>query len=301
MYRSIMKFVVLSAVLSFSVASQALTILLVNDDGWSAPGIQAMYKGLNDAGHDVTMVAPATQQSGKGGSMSSEPGHYIEVKRHRPGQWSVASTPGDSVRAGLDVIMQDNPPDLVISGSNFGQNLGRPTSYQSGTVNAAMQASFRGVPAIAISTGVSFAEARSQFPSTLKSFDPTAQLMVELLREMSPNGKLALPAGIVLNINVPVPFQGDRQLKLAPLSDAGGVEMIWQVGEKAFAEDGGVLQVGIKTDPVKPLETGDDVSLYNQGFVTVSVLSSDVDCVTSPPAVEKAVAAINSRVKTTGH
>src|SRR5690606_15368959 len=125
----------------------------------------------------------------------------------------------------------------------------------------AMQASFRGIPAIAISTGVSFSEARSRFPSTLKSFAPTAQLMVDLLSEMSASGRLALPAGFVLNINVPVPYQGDRQLKLAPLSDAGGVEMVWQVGEKVFSEDGGVLQVGIKTDPVKPLETGDDVSL----------------------------------------
>ncbi|MEQ9397525.1 5'/3'-nucleotidase SurE, partial [Haliea sp.] len=129
----------------------SLNILLTNDDGWQAPGIQSVYKTLTEAGHTVTLVAPVSDQSGRGGAMNTDVGGYVAVNRVGDGMWSVDGTPTDSVRAGLQVILRDAPPDIVISGSNFGQNLGRAGAHQSGTVNAALQSAFLGYPAIAIS------------------------------------------------------------------------------------------------------------------------------------------------------
>lgn len=258
---------------------QALNILLTNDDGWDGPGIQALFTALSDAGHDVTMVAPLEQNSGKGGGMMSEVGHYVAVKREREGQWSVASTPTDAVRAGLDVILADNPPDLVISGANFGQNLGRPTTHQSGTIGAALQSLFRGVPAIAVSVGVRFDEASAQpqpFPSTLESFGPAAKLVVDLLSHLETDTGIALPAQTALNINVPPPYRGERPVRRAQLAVVGAVEMQWQRGEKTFGAEGGELQVMFRPAPQEVLREDDDITLYHQGYVTVTALDGDM-------------------------
>ena len=103
----------------------ALDILLTNDDGWDAPGIGSVRQALVDAGHRVTLVAPLEQQSGRGGAMNTNFGEEVAVVEEAPGIWSVDGTPTDSVRAALDVILHDDWPDLVVSGSNFGPNLGQ--------------------------------------------------------------------------------------------------------------------------------------------------------------------------------
>ena len=287
----------LALVLNGAGFAQAYSVLLVNDDGWDSPGIQAVFKALSEAGHAVTLVAPATQQSGKGGSMNTDIGGTVEVRRQQPQQWSVASTPGDSVRAGLDIILRDNPPDVVVSGANFGQNVGRPATAQSGTVNAALQAAFRGLPAIAVSTGVASAERAAGFPSTISSFPASGELVVKLLQALDRDGKTGLPAGVVLNVNIPVPYDGKRELRLAQLADTGIAEIVWEVDEDNFSADGGKVTVGYSLARVKPLEEGDDISLFSQGFVTVTPISSESDCMATPEVVTAAIAAINAGVK----
>lgn len=294
MKQSLLRALGLILAISGAATAQAYSVLLVNDDGWDAPGVQAMFAALSGAGHDVTLVAPATQQSGKGGSMNSHIGDSVEVKRQRPRQWSVASSPADSIRAGLDIILRNNPPDIVISGSNFGQNIGRPTTYQSGTVNAALQAAFRGLPAIAVSTGVAAGERTTGFPSTAGSFPASGELAVKLLNALTRDGQIALPAGVVLNVNIPVPYAGKRELRLAPLADTGMAQIVWEVDEEKFAADGGSVKVGYSLERVKPLEEGDDVSLFDAGFVTITAISSDSDCMATPDVVTEAIASINA-------
>lgn len=99
---------ILIAVLLMASCAQAtpLKIMLTNDDGYMAPGIQALRAALIKAGHDVYMIAPESNQSGSGTSISTQ---GITFKAHDHQVWSVAGTPGDAVRFGLGEILKDNP------------------------------------------------------------------------------------------------------------------------------------------------------------------------------------------------
>lgn len=269
----------------------ALDILLVNDDGWDAPGIQATYRVLSEAGHQVTMVAPAKNQSGRGGAMNTRVGSYVSVEREGERMWSVDGTPTDAVRAGLQVILKDSPPDVVVSGSNFGQNLGRGGAHHSGTVNAALQAAFLGVPAIAISVGVQFEEHDEQphpFPSTLATFEPAARMLLEVLEQLEASAEPALlPAGLALNINVPAGWNPQRGMRLAPLSAAASVEMHWEIGERPFGEEGGEVRIAFGK-PGKP-RPGDDISLFEAGYVTVTPIDGSADTWQPVPGLAEAL------------
>jgi len=186
-------------------APGSLRILLTNDDGYDSPGIVAVRRALEGAGHRVTLVAPLANRSGS--SSSSTTAGTLDLVEQAPATWSVSGTPADAVRVGLDVVWQGPPPDLVVSGANFGQNIG-PATLQSGTVGAALTAMVRGYPAIAISVGIDPAELRSEprFASTLAAFDDAAAFLarvVSRLNEASSGGRRLLPEHTVLNINYP--------------------------------------------------------------------------------------------------
>ena len=217
------------------LAAPALNILLSNDDGQAAPGIQAMRAALCDAGHHVTLVAPTTDQSGRGGSINtgalsgSSAMALTRVSSDACGvQYSLAApttpgryggTPLDSVRAGLTVLLAGNPPDLIVTGLNQGQNLGQPTSNTSGTIGAALGGVFAGIPAVAGSVGVIFAESQQGFPTTQAAFPLAADFMVRLIDRMErAPGPDLLPRGVgMLNVNFPVPYETIRQVVVTKL------------------------------------------------------------------------------------
>lgn len=204
-------------------AASALDVLLTNDDGQAAAGIQAMRTALCNAGHQVTLVAPATDQSGRGGSIntgalsSSSAMALTRVSTDACGvQYSLAAptvagryggTPVDAVKAGLDVVLQGVQPDLVVSGLNQGQNLSQPASNTSGTVGAALHAASRGIPALAGSVGILTAE-NPVFGSTQAAFPLAADFMVRLIAalEAHPGDELLPTQAKVLNVNFPVPY-----------------------------------------------------------------------------------------------
>jgi len=120
-----------------------MDILLTNDDGIEAAGLQVLHDVLSAVG-DVLVVAPDEDQSATGRAMSSE----VRVEERELG-YALTGTPADCVVAGLEAI---GPyPDLVVAGCNNGANLGAYTLGRSGTVSAAVEAAFFGVPAIATS------------------------------------------------------------------------------------------------------------------------------------------------------
>ena len=178
-YRLITAFFISLASIAPAFASDhSLTILLTNDDGYLSPGIRAMRQALLDQGHEVFMVAPAENQSGSSASISPD---GITVTDHGLNVWSVDGRPADAVRFGLGQLMADQPPDLVISGINFGQNVGADVMI-SGTVGAATTAVRLGIPAIAISASIDFKEAGEAFPSTLKAMPKAAAFLAKQLR-----------------------------------------------------------------------------------------------------------------------
>jgi len=171
-----------------------MRILLCNDDGFQAQGIQTLARALRKAGHDVLMVAPSEERSGQSHAMSFfRPVLVREVER---GTWSVHGTPADCAAIALQSLFKANPPDVVVSGINHGLNVGWDVNY-SGTVGAATEASLLGHKAIAVS--VDLHEAKGPDDVAL-FFERAADLTVKVVENLA-----AFPLGSceVLNINHP--------------------------------------------------------------------------------------------------
>ncbi len=135
--------------------STSLTVLVTNDDGVSAPGIDAAVQALRALPHTkVTVVAPLTNQSGTGAKVTA--GTLAVTNATTASGYpakAVAGYPADTIIWAIDDHGVAQRPDLVVSGINFGENIG-PLASLSGTVGAAETALARGIPALAVSQGV---------------------------------------------------------------------------------------------------------------------------------------------------
>lgn len=175
--------------------SDALEILLTNDDGIDSTGIRALYDAFSEHAN-VTVVAPANDQSACGRSIS----HEVDVTEHELG-FAVHGTPADCVVAGLAEL---GPfPDLVVSGCNEGANLGEYVLGRSGTVSAAVEAAYFDVPAIATSMYVPVGD------TPLSEIELSADDFSEATRVTTFLAEHALDEGVFehaayLNVNVPV-------------------------------------------------------------------------------------------------
>lgn len=125
-----------------------MRILVTNDDGVHAPGIEVLEAIARELSDDVWTVAPAEEQSGAGHSLTlAEP---VRVRQLAARRYAVRGTPTDAVMMAVGVVMKDHRPDLVLSGVNRGANLAEDVTY-SGTVSAAMEGTLAGVRSIALS------------------------------------------------------------------------------------------------------------------------------------------------------
>lgn len=128
-----------------------MRILITNDDGINAPGLLTLMKIATEiAGPDgeVWTVAPAFEQSGVAHCISYT--HPMMIAQFGERRFAVEGSPADCVLSGLYDVMQDSPPDLILSGVNRGNNAAENTLY-SGTIGGAMEAALQGLPAIALS------------------------------------------------------------------------------------------------------------------------------------------------------
>ncbi len=246
--------------------TRPLRILLTNDDGYNAPGIRKAFERLTAAGHDVTIVAPLTNQSGAGTKMSNAP--TITVKHPEPKVWAVDGSPGDSVSFGLAEVFAGDAPDLVVSGTNFGPNVAGLATH-SGTVGGAVAALEHGVPAIALSTGgVTVPDP----VTTVNAMGPTLDFAVKLidrLRARARSGPL-LPQGVGLNVNHPVVGADGK-------GTAAGVAATFQdpqtLLEPDFTDAGdGTWKVAVKVD-LRPAAKGGDLEAVVANRIAVSPMS----------------------------
>src|SRR5258707_13418492 len=171
-------------------------ILLANDDGIHAAGLKALAAGLEGFA-TLSIVAPHREQSGTSQSLTMRPPIICNHVGER--QWSVEGTPADAVIVALHRLLPE-PPDLVISGINFGANLGE-NAYYSGTVGAAREAALHHIPAMAIS--LCSKKNGSEFNSAARVARSAAEL---ILREGFPDQSL-------LNVHVPEPLDGSVKIK----------------------------------------------------------------------------------------
>lgn len=166
-----------------------MKILLCNDDGYHAQGINTLFDVLSKD-HEVTMIAPHQERSSCGHGITL--GEPIRIVEHHENIYSCSGYPADCVLIGLGHIMNESKPDLIVSGINHGANLGQDRFY-SGTMAAAREGAFRGVPSIAVSLV-------SKFEDSDEYFQPSADLVLKLIE----NGIIhKIPNMHLLNINSP--------------------------------------------------------------------------------------------------
>jgi len=248
-----------------------LHILLTNDDGHEAPGIRTMQATLKSKGYRVSMVAPSSEQSAT--SMSTTPRRNIALEELEKGSWHLDAQPADTVLVALRHLLEDDPPDLVLSGINFGPNLGVGL-HASGTIGAAIIALLNGFPAIAVSAGMLFQEARqtpATFPSTHNVLGPAAEFtcsVIESLRSSPERGGRLLPTGILLNINYPaLPREQIKGVLYPQVSSGHMVELAYHRCEQT----GHVIpRYYAGVDPDQPHQQEGDVRAHLEGYITVS-------------------------------
>src|SRR5215470_17541782 len=170
-------------------------ILLTNDDGYGAEGLQALQEALEDLA-TVSIVAPHAEQSGTAQSLTLR--RPIVVHPKEPRHWAVDGTPADAVIVALHKLLPKRP-DLVISGINHGANMGE-NAYYSGTVGAAREAALHHLPAIAMS--LAGRKSEMNFANAARIARAAAQLVL----------KEGLPDQILLNVNVPEPWSGEVKI-----------------------------------------------------------------------------------------
>lgn len=163
-----------------------MRFLLSNDDGIQSDGLRALARALTDLG-EVFVVAPDRERSAASHAISLH--RPLRVHEVADGWWSVDGTPTDCVYLAVHHLLRDRPPDVVVSGINYGANLADDVTY-SGTVAAAMEGAMLGLPAVAISL----------VSAGTFDFGPAAAFAASIVPAVVRRG---LPKGMLLNVNVP--------------------------------------------------------------------------------------------------
>ncbi|HEX9136310.1 MAG TPA: 5'/3'-nucleotidase SurE [Nitrospirota bacterium] len=229
-------------------------ILVTNDDGVYSPGIQILAKRLREL-DAVVIVAPDRERSAAGHSMTLH--RPLLIEEVRDAMYSVNGTPTDCINIAVKGLLKETPR-LVVSGINKGPNLGDDVTY-SGTVAGAMEGILLGIPSFAVSLA-----AREDF-----LFAEAAEVA---LRTADSIYKQGLPAGTLLNINVPnLPvseIQGTRITRLGKrIYHQMTVERVDPRGKKYYWIGGG--------EPDWEREEGTDLDAIDRKFVSITPLHLD--------------------------
>ena len=232
-------------------------ILISNDDGFRAAGIQELAEAMLPYG-DVTIVAPDGPRSGFSGAITTT--QPLRLKhRHTTGSLEVYScegTPVDCVKLALNTIFADTRPDLVLSGINHGSNEGICVSY-SGTLGAAREGCIYGIPSLAVSL-----DDTAWHPDFTDSIDYTKKV-VELMQQTK------LPHQTMLSLNVPK--DKPKGLKICPMTVGRFVE------EFVNGQDGRGKDIHWMTGYQIPTDEADrgDWHYLREGWATLTPLQLD--------------------------
>jgi 5'-nucleotidase len=235
-------------------------VLVTNDDGVGSPGLHALARGARAHGWDVVVAAPAQEASGTGAGLTAAgDGRRVAVERREvPGLdgvpvYAVAAHPGLIALVAAQGAF-GAPPEVVLSGVNLGANTGRAVLH-SGTVGAALTASLHGARALAVSLDVALDNAADPH------WDTAVAVAAGLFDRLA-----ALPAGSVLNLNVP-----DRA-EAGPPRRAGLAEFGAVQGRVEDTGDGTIALSAVLVEGDLP--PGSDAALLAEGHPTVTALRS---------------------------
>jgi 5'-nucleotidase len=243
---------------STKAAAEPLTILVTNDDGYASAGIDAVVEALRKLpAVEVTVVAPATNQSGQGSKTT--PGELTATQSRTTSGYpatAVNGFPADTITYAMAHEFASEPPDVVVSGVNEGANMG-PIVNVSGTVGAAKAAVALGIPAIAASAGS---------PPMPPNYSTAADLIADwVTAHRAAFAPGTTKATVVVNLNVPTCTGGKvRGVVQVPLG-TDGAAAVNAKGDCASTA----------TDPA------DDVAAFTEGFVPVTEIDQAGQTVTT--------------------
>lgn len=227
-----------------------MRLLLTNDDGVHAPGIQTLAKVLADAGHDVVIVAPDQERSGTSHSITLR--KPLVAEKIASNTYAVSGTPADCMIIASQVIVKDGV-DLVISGINAGQNMGEDVLY-SGTVAAALEAMFMGFRAISVSIN----------GAPPHNYHTAALFIDHMLKH---EFHLLLCEHEIININVPnIPAD---QVKGFRITKTGHRKYENFVRIESIEDDRITYRVG-GDKPIWNIERGTDAEAVQENFISLT-------------------------------
>lgn len=232
-----------------------MKILLSNDDGYQSPGLRVLADALRSLGR-VIVVAPDRDRSGASNSLTLD----VPIRAHRLGEdlYRVEGTPTDCVHLAITGLL-DEEPDLVVAGINHGPNLGDDVIY-SGTVAAATEGRFLGLPAIAVSIA-------SHEPQYLET---AARVVVQLVTGLKCR---PLESSVILNVNVPdLPLESIRGFAATRLGHRHKAEPVI-AGKDPRGRT--IYWVG-SAGPEQDAGPGTDFHALREGFVSVTPLQVDL-------------------------
>lgn len=232
-----------------------MRLLLSNDDGVYAPGLNALAKELKSIG-DIDVMAPDRNRSAASNSLTlSRP---LTVKQLENQFYSVEGTPTDCVHLALTGFLKPRA-DMVVSGINDGANLGDDTLY-SGTVAAAMEGRYLGFPAIAV----------SMVGQNIQHYETGAIVTRHLIKRMQTEH---LPAQTILNVNVPdLPLGEIKGIEVTRLGSRHCAEPIVEEKDPRGRPIYWIGPPGQKADA----GPGTDFNAIDRGFVSVTPLHFDL-------------------------
>ncbi|MBN1940523.1 MAG: 5'/3'-nucleotidase SurE [Candidatus Aminicenantes bacterium] len=229
-------------------------ILLSNDDGYHRESIRTLFRRLRPLGWTV-IVAPDRERSAS--SLALTLRRPLRLHRAEPDIWTVDGTPADCIYFAFSKVLPRRP-DLVVSGMNPGPNLGRLDAHYSGTVAAAFQGMFFGVPSMAV----------SMLPDASGRFypKPAADIVYRIVQRILAGG---FPSGITLNINIPAPpVRGIKRTVL------GEKFYDREVIEKHDPRGQAYYWIGTG-NPTSARTPGTDIWAAERRFVSVTPLQAD--------------------------
>ncbi len=233
-----------------------MRILISNDDSVNANGIKFLFEELKKD-NNPTIIAPNRERSSCGHGISL--GEPLRLTKVKDNVYSCSGTPADCILVGIGQVFKDNKPDLVVSGINHGANLGQDR-YYSGTIAAAREASFRGIPAIAVSLV-------TKNIKDLEHFETAASFVAKLVKN---NIHEIIPEFSVLNINVPnLPEEKVAGVKI---TFAGFQQYSEEVVERIDTRGRSYYWVGGTYDGHKDI-AGSDCNVVNDGFISLNLQS----------------------------
>jgi 5'-nucleotidase len=234
-----------------------MKILISNDDGYQAAGLQALYDALKDVA-DVEVIAPEHNNSAKSNALTLNAPLYVHQGSN--GFRYVNGTPADCVHIALSGLL-DYRPDLVVSGINNGANMGDDTIY-SGTVGAAMEGYLFGIPAIAF----------SQVHRDWVEIASAARKARELVQSLA-HHQMVGKAPWLLNVNIPnLPYEQILSTKLCRLGKRHAAEPV--IAQKSPRGET-MYWIG-SAGPAKDEGEGTDFHAAQQGYMAITPLQVDL-------------------------